>query len=189
MLTYAAEPKILEINLPRQQGAVLGIVLLLLFVLTLIGVQALESSLLETKMSNNMQAIDVSFQGAEAALREGEASVSNEFVKGCSYEQQAVDYYLHKPASWWYSESTCNNYHQDVDTRFVIEKIATDPCAKTESYSGVDYYRITARATMKEHAIPVVLQSTIVAPTPDLTECTSKFHLVHAGRQSWRQLA
>jgi type IV pilus assembly protein PilX len=58
----------------RQQGAALIIGLIILVVLTLIGVQAMRSSIVQERMAGNMRERNVAFQAAEAALRVGEAS-------------------------------------------------------------------------------------------------------------------
>jgi len=58
-----------------QRGAALIIVLLLLLVMTLLGLASLRSTLLEERMTGAMFDRSLSFQTAEAALREGEAFV------------------------------------------------------------------------------------------------------------------
>lgn len=57
----------------RQSGVVLIVGLVLLLVLTLLGVGAMRSAVLEERMTNNTQDLQIAFQFAEAALREGEA--------------------------------------------------------------------------------------------------------------------
>ncbi|MEQ1439526.1 PilX N-terminal domain-containing pilus assembly protein [Fontimonas sp. SYSU GA230001] len=57
----------------RQRGVVLVVGLVLLLVLTLIGVGAMRSAVLEERMTNNTQDLQIAFQFAEAGLREGEA--------------------------------------------------------------------------------------------------------------------
>lgn len=55
-----------------QQGAALIVVLILLLVMTLLGLTILRSTLMEERMSANLRDRSLSFQAAEAALREGE---------------------------------------------------------------------------------------------------------------------
>jgi len=57
----------------RQHGVVLVISLLMLLVLTLIGLAATRSTTLEQRMTTNQNDQQVAFEGAEAALRSGEA--------------------------------------------------------------------------------------------------------------------
>lgn len=58
-----------------QRGAALIIVLLLLLVMTLLGLASLRATLLEERMTGALFDRSLSFQTAEAALREGEAFV------------------------------------------------------------------------------------------------------------------
>ena len=53
----------------KQQGAVLIVSLLVLLVLTLIGISALNGSLMEEKMASNAQTSTTVFQAAESAIR------------------------------------------------------------------------------------------------------------------------
>ncbi|MFA5940630.1 MAG: PilX N-terminal domain-containing pilus assembly protein [Sinimarinibacterium sp.] len=57
----------------RQKGVVLVVGLILLLVLTLLSVGAMRSAVLEERMTNNTQDLQIAFQFAEAALREAEA--------------------------------------------------------------------------------------------------------------------
>lgn len=57
-----------------QKGAALIIGLIILVVLTLIGVQAMRTSIVQERMAGNMRERHVAFQAAEAALRVGEAN-------------------------------------------------------------------------------------------------------------------
>jgi type IV pilus assembly protein PilX len=57
-----------------QKGAALIIGLIILVVLTLIGVQAMRTSIVQERMAGNMRERNVAFQAAEAALRVGEAT-------------------------------------------------------------------------------------------------------------------
>ncbi len=58
----------------HQQGAALVIGLIILVVLTLIGVQAMRTNIVQERMAGNMRERNVAFQAAEAALRVGEAT-------------------------------------------------------------------------------------------------------------------
>ncbi|WP_031327456.1 PilX N-terminal domain-containing pilus assembly protein, partial [Xanthomonas phaseoli] len=57
----------------RQKGVSLVVVLILLLIMTLLGLAVLRSTVLEERMSANLVDRNLSFQAAEAALREGEA--------------------------------------------------------------------------------------------------------------------
>lgn len=58
----------------HQGGAVLVVGLIILLLLSLLGVQAMRSNVLQERMAGNMRERNVAFQAAEAALRLGEGS-------------------------------------------------------------------------------------------------------------------
>lgn len=58
-----------------QAGSALVIALLLLIVMTLLGLTSMRSSTLEERMAGNAQDINLSFQAAEAGLRDAEAFI------------------------------------------------------------------------------------------------------------------
>ena len=57
----------------RQRGAVLIISLLILMVITLIGITAMQTTTLDTKIAANYKNYKISFEGAEAALTEAQS--------------------------------------------------------------------------------------------------------------------
>lgn len=62
----------LRYSLKSQNGAALIVSLLMLTVMTLLGVTAMQSNLLQEKMAGNFRDANTAFQAAEAALRDGE---------------------------------------------------------------------------------------------------------------------
>lgn len=60
----------------RQRGATLVVVLVLLLLMTLLGLASLRSTVLEERMTSNLLDRSLSFQVAEAGLREAEASLT-----------------------------------------------------------------------------------------------------------------
>ncbi len=60
----------------RQHGATLVVVLILLLLMTLLGLASLRSTVLEERMTSNLLDRSLSFQVAEAGLREAEAAVN-----------------------------------------------------------------------------------------------------------------
>lgn len=61
-----------------QDGAVLFVSLVFLFVLTLIGLSGMQNSNLQEKMAGNMRERSLAFQAAETALKAGELLLENE---------------------------------------------------------------------------------------------------------------
>ena len=59
----------------KQTGAVLIVSLLMLTVMTMIGVTAMQSNLLQEKMAGNFRDMNVAFQAAEVALRDAETDI------------------------------------------------------------------------------------------------------------------
>ncbi|MDZ7668113.1 MAG: PilX N-terminal domain-containing pilus assembly protein [Gammaproteobacteria bacterium] len=69
--------RLLPASLNRQQGVALFISLVLLLILTIIGISAVQTTTLETRMARNEHDTMLAFQAAESALRDGE-----EFLEG-----------------------------------------------------------------------------------------------------------
>jgi type IV pilus assembly protein PilX len=60
-----------------QRGVALAVVLILLVIMTLLGLAAMRGTLMEERMSSSQTDRELSFQAAEAALREGEVEASS----------------------------------------------------------------------------------------------------------------
>lgn len=71
-------------RLHTQSGVSLVIVLILLLIMTLLGLAVLRSTLLEERMTANLFDRSLSFQAAEAALREAEALAATEPAINCA---------------------------------------------------------------------------------------------------------
>jgi type IV pilus assembly protein PilX len=63
-------------NTEYQSGVVMVVSLIILLLLTIIGINGMQSTLLEEKMAGNMRNRSLAFQAAEAALREAEVRIS-----------------------------------------------------------------------------------------------------------------
>lgn len=72
----------------RQSGVALVVALLLLLVITLVGLAAVRSTIMQQKMASNLYDRQVAFQSSEAALRAAEALVATNpksaFIRDCS---------------------------------------------------------------------------------------------------------
>ena len=80
----------------KQQGAVLIVSLLILLVLTMFGITGARTSTMEEKMVGNMRQQLISFQAAEAAIRDGE-----NWLKPLIKEPGAVDACASPPCAVW----------------------------------------------------------------------------------------
>lgn len=63
----------------NQRGSALIVSLLILLVLTIIGVTALNSTVMEEKMSSNFQTGNTAYQAAESAVNQTFANIANSF--------------------------------------------------------------------------------------------------------------
>jgi len=75
----------------RQNGAVLAMALVFLLLLTIIGISAITTTTLQEKMSGNMLDRNLSFQAAEAALRDGERHVDNAITDTTAFSLTCVN--------------------------------------------------------------------------------------------------
>ncbi len=166
----------------RQSGAALIVSLILLLVMTLLGVSAMQTNVLEEKMAGNFRDRDLAFQAAEAALRDGETYALTDlegFNAGCEaglcFETDNV---------WelvdWSGAITPGQYIQygdvtggtdltlvQADPKFVVEELAHNNPTPGNSMvvgfsanpSDEQYYRITARAVGGTTNAVIILQS------------------------------
>ena len=167
-----------------QQGAVLVMSLLMLFVLTLIGVSSINTTTMEEKMSGNARNRHIAFQSAETAIKIAEKFITNSvnnpvgqfdnnaglysIGQGPSV-QNAIDY------GWWYdvlnervSPST-SNYDVKNNPEYTIEYVgqttqveATDIEIRSDpsgAQGGIHTFKITARGTGLTKNSSVVIQS------------------------------
>ena len=75
----------------KQSGSVLIISLILLVAMTLIGVTAMRTTVLEEKMAGNMRNKEVAFQAAEATLRAAERYIQNNVISTVSFDNDGSD--------------------------------------------------------------------------------------------------
>lgn len=163
-----------------QHGVVLIVGLLLLLVLTMLGVTAMRSALLEERMTGNVQDNTVAFQAAEAALREGELLLQQPALPNFNglnglYPPPAS---ATTPPRWqtinWQSGSAVRIYTgfedapanlSQVSARFFIEEqpLVVGPGESLSADTSLDeigFYRITARGVGITGNTVAVLQST-----------------------------
>lgn len=139
-----------------QGGVALFISLIFLLLLTIVGISAMKSAALQEKMAGNTRYKAVSFQYAEAGLREGESLIaatnaSGGFAactackgKGC----QTPDF---KNASGGKGNSVCGTWQtsSDENSLFQIQKLGTSSAAINMNLGeSVTLFRVTAVATV-----------------------------------------
>lgn len=75
----------------KQNGAVLIISLVIMVAMTLIGITAMRTSILEEKMAGNMRDKEQAFQAAEATLRFAEDFIRNNVIATVSFDTDGAD--------------------------------------------------------------------------------------------------
>lgn len=161
-----------------QRGAVLFISLIMLLVMTLIGVTGLQTTTMEEKMAGNVRDINLSFQAAEAALREGEA-----FLQGATLPDfDGTTTGLYQPATLnstplWeqsgiWTASNARTYSGTLysipagnEPLYIIEELTPLPdpngsLASDEPLSEDGVYRVTARGLGGSDKSITILQAT-----------------------------
>lgn len=176
-------------SLRAQRGAALVTSLVLLLVLTVIGVAAMQMTRLQERMAGNTRDLNLAFQGAEAAIRDGESLIRVQPSKpdectavGCEFWQANLPLLANPEArdwaAWWkvYGdeyESAGGNHAAPVrdmpqlseDPRFVVQYMTKvdDALTKGEGSGPAphrDFYVVTGRAPGGSDKAVAVVQST-----------------------------
>jgi type IV pilus assembly protein PilX len=165
----------------QQTGVALVTSLLLLLVLTIIGVTAMLVTRMQERMAGNTRDLNLAFQGAEAALRDGEAEIRALNSRPDTCSAPPCDYWQPDSAglraairdgvpAWW--TANANEYATDgtadlnnlaEDPQYVTESLGFIPDSLTLGHGvpeGRDFYQVTARSTGGSGVANTVLQST-----------------------------
>ncbi|WP_413661961.1 PilX N-terminal domain-containing pilus assembly protein [Methylophaga thalassica] len=168
----------------KQSGAALVVSLVMLLLLTMIGIFAMRTGVMEEKMTANQIDRDIAFKAAEIALRAGEGVVLNwanlpicsaNGATGCWTRNamnpapaNAAPWWQQRDSAWWSLNGTAVARPQGASTnpRYIIEEIKKLGNANgnqaTEYIEGQPkFYRITARG-VGGSAQSVVLLQTVV---------------------------
>ena len=172
-----------KLALSRNRGVALFISLVLLLVLTIIGVSAVQTTTLETRMARNEHDTLLAFQAAESALRDAEDALEDIVTTAVFTDGGADGLWtvadLGDPNRWeqagiWSGGTSvvAPSAVADVaeDPRYVIEHVATvvreenayqinDPYAANAA-DRIEMFRITARGVGGTANASVLLQTT-----------------------------
>lgn len=155
----------------KQNGAVLIFCLVFLTILTLMGVSGMESTILEERMSGNMQDHNTAFQAAESALKVGEAWLSLQGSKPATstdgstvvWQLDAMDPDTDDATDWWSdSARDASWWTANAQTTTGLQGVAAQAGYIIEEYSGSGnrtFHRITARGIGQNSSAAVKLQS------------------------------
>ena len=164
--------------LGQQRGAVLVLGLILLLILTLLGVSTMQGSVFDEKMAGNSKDRNFAFQSAESALRGGELWLQNNPSQPLATAVGSNGVWtLNGPGagSWWQSLAApwssgapsvvtssgigyVNSQPQRIieEGQFVRDSVAI---GQQQSASGLNFYRVTAKAEGGTDKAVVQLQS------------------------------
>jgi type IV pilus assembly protein PilX len=168
----------------RQSGAALIVAMIMLLVMTLLGVSAMQGTMLEEKMAGNFRDRDLAFQAAEMAVRDGEnwlvtLSAEPDFAAKDDFTgkvwQTADLENLVNESPWWesttvdsfalYGQAVSGLQIVESDPVRIIERIAflRDSASLTiglpQDSSGRVLYRITSEGTGGTASAKVVVQT------------------------------
>ena len=163
----------------KEQGAILPVSLLLLFVITLVGVSSTQVTQMQEKMSANLQDKILSFNAAETGITGAESWLMAQLTQPVSHascpsfpcvhdEYENVDFSTQSD-SWWTANSTeYGSTLADVyaKPRYVIEFVQFVPDSlelgsSTTSNRGVYYYQLTSKGVGASTNSVTIIQSSI----------------------------
>jgi type IV pilus assembly protein PilX len=174
---------------PRQRGTALVMSLVFLVLLTIIGLTMISTVSLQEMMAGNMKDLNVAFQAAESALRDGEADVFANVSPASGFDASCTNGYCQPappgtPYVWmtvdWSDGSTTSRQYGSAtgaaplsyvksQPRYIIEELLASAApsageslseASTGKAPTGEYYRVTARGTGGRSDTQVLLQST-----------------------------
>jgi type IV pilus assembly protein PilX len=157
----------------RQQGVVLITGLIFLVMMTLLGVTAMQMTVLEEKMAGNLRDENLAFQAAEAALREGELFLEQITLPAFDGANGLYHHASHPApdpiawSGWTTSGRTTSANIQGVASqpRYIIEQLVSIPLGSGGSIQQSatsltsNMYRVIARGVGGTETAVVVLQS------------------------------
>jgi len=162
----------------HQQGAVLAISLIMLLVMTLIGVSAMQNTVMEEKMAGNMGNSTRSMQAAETALRTAETFLAagglpkfDGTTAGLFQQTDVGTAPKYETAGIWNSAATSVSVTTSLSgipaanlPKYIVEELAPvrDPngsAAADEANPDASVYRITARGADGTGNVVTLLQS------------------------------
>jgi type IV pilus assembly protein PilX len=168
----------------RQDGAVLLIAMVILVLVTLLGLTAMKTSLLQEKMSGGGADKGLAFQAAELALRDAEEHITvglssaSPFTEGCasglciapadgSHASDDVDWDSDDVARFGDGTGAADLGNVAEQPRYIIEILPRMPAPPGESLSVKSKgtaYRITVLAFGRQPGTRMMLQTTFFKP-------------------------
>lgn len=168
-----------------QCGAVLIISLIMLLLMTILGITAMRTGLLEEKMAANSRDQTLAFQAAEIALRDAETWLMSQAAEPLPtvdggnrvWDANTLDPIVNNAIGWWQEPTRNATWWNNNGEPFTlaIDNVRSSPIAIIEYHqyisddlvvgdgnadSGRVFYRITAKGTGGSDQSRILLQST-----------------------------
>lgn len=168
-----------------QRGAVLAVSLLMLFLLTLIGVTAMQTTVTEEKMAGNFRDGQVAFEATESVSRcaqewledQNPIALENDLTadlascqgKPCDlFAPLTTPDFRNQTESWWQTngrECAAANIPAGLASqpRFIVERLRLlrdFDLEKSKEGHGLYYYRVTARGVGQTGRASTIIQNT-----------------------------
>lgn len=178
----SARIRSLQRHKASQGGVALVVALILLVVMTLVGLSGLRNVTLEERMTANTFDRSISFQAAEAALKQAEALVQAQAALAvmqpaagtpcdaatgvCGAPAQPETEIWLDNTTPWFNATTLDNGGISITPQYIIEFLGNGfTCSPGQAGSAMNCsrYRITARSNAGADRSVVILQS-IYAP-------------------------
>ncbi len=157
---------------PRHKGVALIVAMILLLVMTMAGMSAMRSGVMQERMTMHTHDRSLSFQAAEAALKEAETWIQstrptppegepcNSGVCGTPPPDAATP--LWEQNTGWRNATEVRNGPIAITPQYLVEYLGNSfPCQKENNSldSTCKRYRITARSNAGDDRASVMLQS------------------------------
>ena len=167
----------------KQNGYILFLVLLFMQLCAVLGLYALDSSIIQAKIEHQLTDKYHFTHVLEAVLK----GIENSSTTSCFIEVIQAGKLSQYPLSWW-QEQTCTGNFQTIQYYYVLESLGEDPCAVVARKKGItaNYYRVTLRGSSNQDEKRVLLQSVFIQSNLSPHQCDSVKHTVMLGRQSLR---
>lgn len=148
----------------NQFGATLAVTLVLLLIVSVLGISAVQTSLVEEKMSGNLRDKHIAFEAAETGIIAAEDWLENtlDYPTPTTTGTEGVwvygfsgspEWWRNNSDSWWGNNavSAAGNSLQSAAPQYFIEDRSASQAGEDLTYGGGDllqvkfYYQITAR--------------------------------------------
>jgi len=149
----------------QQQGATLIVALVMLLLISLLAIGGMQGSILQERMASNAHDGAISFQSAEAALRQGEADILTTLAtRQAAYIEALIaspwDWDGNNPAASGTGSAGAGVSAQPV---YHLARLA-DVCPIEPGQPCFERYSTTTRAQGGSDEAVTVLQSTVLLP-------------------------